>query len=277
LKHLSFLICFFFLVISAAYTQSQWFATVGVGPINYCGDLLDKHFTFKEMKLSGMAGITYQSSHHYSVNFSLMEGKIGASDSKNGPKWVNRNLSFESNIFEVAVTGEYDLFNITQIGGAFADQNPNKFTPYIFTGAGIFHFNPYTYDVSGKKVYLQPLGTEGETTPYSLWQVSVPFGIGAKYLVSSTIMLSAEINFRKTFTDYIDDVSQHQYPDTVALAASHGQEAASLSYRADELPNGHYALYAYRGNPKKKDDYYNIMIKISFQLFANSPKFYYGY
>jgi hypothetical protein len=271
------LICFFFLTVSAAYTQSQWFATVGVGPINYCGDLLDKHFTFKEMKLSGMAGITYQSSHHYSVNFSLMQGKIGASDSKNGPKWFYRNLSFESNIFEVAVTGEYDLFDIAQIGGAFADQNTNKFTPYLFAGLGIFHFNPYTYDISGNKVYLQPLGTEGETTPYSLWQVSIPFGIGAKYRVSNTVILSGEISFRKTFTDYIDDVSQHQYPDSVALAASHGQEAASLSYRADEIPNSPYKIWGYRGNPNKKDDYYTFTIKASFQLFTHRPKFYYGY
>ena len=250
---------------------------MGLGPINYSGDLQDKNATTKESKFSGMAGITYQSSHHYSVNFSLMQGKLGASDSKTGTKWFYRNLSFQSNIFEVAVTAEYDLINITKIGGAFADQNTNRFTPYLFAGVGIFHFNPYTYDMSGKKVYLQPLGTEGETTPYSLWQVSVPFGFGAKYLVSSTVMLSAELSLRKTFTDYIDDVSHFHYIDTVLLAATHGQEAASLSYRADEIPNNHYAFYGYRGNPKKNDDYYTFTIKASIQLFANRPKFYYGY
>jgi len=250
----------------------------GIGPINYVGDLRDKRFTTTGMKLNGALGITYQAAPKMAATLTLMAGKIGATDAQNGPKWILRNLSFQSVVYEATLTGEYDYKDISQVENAFADQNPVKFTPYIFAGVGLFHYNPYTYDQSGKKTFLAPLGTEGETTPYSLWQFCIPFGLGAKYALNSTTLISAEFNIRKTFTDYIDDVSHFHYLDTAALLASRGQEAASLSYRADEIPNNIYNFKdGYRGNPDKKDGYYSLVIKLSFQLFANRPKFYYGY
>ncbi len=261
----------------ASYAQSDWFINVGAGPMNYFGDLQDKKFTTVGMKYNATAGISYQASPHFVTNLSFMLGKIGASDSHNGPKWVYRNLNFQSAIFEASIVEEGDLFDITQIENAYADQNPNKFTPFIFAGAGIFHFNPYTYDQSGKKVYLQPLCTEGEATPYALWGLSIPFGVGVKYALSTTTVISAEFDVRKTFTDYIDDVSRFHYVDTAQLLAEHGPEAASLSYRADEIPNTPYKFYGYRGNPNKKDGYYSFVIKMSFKLFTHKPKFYYGY
>jgi len=265
------------MTINACYSQAEWFVSAGIGPINYVGDLRDKRFTTTGMKLNGSVDLTY-STPYISGTFSLTAGKIGATDAQNGPKWKYRNLSFQSMLYEAAVRGELNFKDITQPENAFNNENPDKFTPYIFAGVALFHYNPYTFDQSGKKVYLQPLGTEGETTPYSLWQFAIPFGIGVKYALNSTTLISAEFNVRKTFTDYIDDVSHFHYLDTVALAASHGQEAASLSYRADEIPNNLYNFYdGYRGNPHKKDGYYSVMVKISFQLFTSSPKFYYGY
>lgn len=267
-----------FAMVTAAFSQPEWFANVGIGPINYVGDLQDKRFTTVEMKFNAAAGLTYQATPHIAGNFSLTYGKLGATDAKNGAKWINRNLNFQSSFFEASVTGEADLYDITQLENAFADQNPQKFTPYIFAGVALFHFNPYTYDPAGKKVYLQPIGTEAQTTPYSLWAFSIPFGVGAKYALNNDVLISAEFNIRKTFTDYIDDVSHYHYPDTTALAASHGQEAAMLSYRADEIPGNTYNFKdGYRGNPTKKDGYYSFMIKLSYQLFTSKPRFYYGY
>ena len=50
--------------------------------------------------------------------------------------------------------------------------------------------------------------------PYKLTQVNIPLGVGLKYYASERINLSAEVLYRKTFTDYIDDVS-HNYIDPV--------------------------------------------------------------
>jgi len=277
LKRLFFLYLLL-LFAGACHSQSRWFASAGIGPINYWGDLQDKRLTTTGMQLSGAVGISYQASPHFLGNFNLTAGKLNAFDRNNGPKWRYRNLDFQSSLFEASFTAEYDLINITEPDdGNFIDDNPKKFTPYIFAGFGFFHFDPYTHDQSGKKVYLQPIGTEAQPTPYPLWQVSLPYGIGIKYAVSDNFLVSAEFNLRKTFTDYIDDVSQHQYPDTVQLLITHGQEAASLSYRADEIPNNKYRPWGYRGNPERKDGYYSFLFKASIQIFNKRSKFYYGY
>jgi hypothetical protein len=258
------------------YSQNKWFINAALGPSNYVGDLQDKHFATKNMKMNGSVGATYQFTPHFSTNLSVSLLKIGASDSKNGPKWMYRNLSFKSLIFETAITGEFDLINIEEPDlGNDMDNNPRQFTPYLFGGVGFFHFNPYTYDTSGKKTYLQPLHTEGEIQPYALWQFCVPVGIGAKYAITDDFRVAVEFSFRKTFTDYLDDVSRHQYADTAMLRQKYGAESAALSYRANEIPNSPYKFYGYRGEPSKKDDYYSIVVKATLQIFTHRPKFYY--
>lgn len=278
MKHLILCCCFACCAFTTYSQERFWYVNAAMGPINYFGDLKERKFTPNQMQFNGSIGLTYQYTPHWAGNLSLTLGSLKASDSENGVKWFYRNLNFQSSLFEVATTVQYDLFDIQQPDeDNIAEVNPQKFTPYGFFGIGLFHFNPYTYDLSGKKVYLQPLGTEGQTTAYSLWSVSFPIGVGVKYALNKTMMVSAEINFRKTLTDYLDDVSQHQYVDTVQLLASHGPEAASLSYRADEIPNNNYKFWGYRGNPDRKDGYYSLMFKFQYQLFTRRPKFYYGY
>jgi hypothetical protein len=279
LKNFFLFIVFFLSLEMACYSQSAWFGNVAVGPINYTGDLLDKQFAFKEMKINGSLGMTYQYTPNWAFNANLIIGKIGAMDIKNGPKWYYRNLSFQTMLYEFSATAEYDFYDISQYENSFADKNPQKWTPYVFAGVGFFHFNPFAYDTSGKKVYLQPLGTEGQTTPYSLWSFAIPYGIGAKYsLGEGNTIISAEFCVRKLFTDYLDDVSKHEYPDSAALLATHGQEAVTMSYRANEIPNSPYVKEdGYRGNPFRKDGYYSFVIKVSFKLFTGRPRFYYGY
>ena len=260
------------------FSQSKWNAGIGFGGINYFRDLQDKKITTVGMQINATAGIGYQALPHLAANLNFTVGKISATDRTNGPKWYYRNLSFRSQIFEAALTVEYDIFDITPDGESNSlYESARKFTPYIFVGVGAFHYNPYTDDQSGKKVYLQPLGTEGQLTPYPLWQFCIPYGIGVKYAVTDDFLIGGEFNLRKLFTDYLDDASHFHYIDTTVLLASHGQEAASLSYRADEIPGTKYQFWGYRGNPEKKDGYYSFLIKASFRLFTHRPKFYYGY
>ncbi len=81
--------------------------------------------------------------------------KVGASDQYNNPDLVFRNLSFQSNIIEWNLLGEYTFFDITE----------KKFSPFVFAVLRVFHNNPYAYDTLGQKVYLKPLSTEGEGLP----------------------------------------------------------------------------------------------------------------
>ena len=100
----------------------------------------------------------------------------------------------------------------------------HKFRPYGVIGIGVFHYNPrgeYTApDGSTKMVDLQPLRTEGQgmsqypdRKEYSLTQINIPYGVGIRYYFSDVVSASFELVNRKTFTDYIDDISKDYIPD----------------------------------------------------------------
>ena len=136
-------------------------------------------------------------------------------------------------------------------------------TPYVFAGVAIYHFNPYTYDTSGSKVYLKSLSTEGEgfvpgRNNYNLTQFAVPIGAGVKLSLTDKINVGLEVGFRKLFTDYLDDVST-TYVDQSLLLVNRGAKAVELAYRGDELKNGslqYPAAGMQSGSAKNKDLYY---------------------
>ena len=143
--------------------------------------------------------------------------------------------------------------------------NDRWWTPYVFAGIGIFHFNPYTKDAAGKKYLLHPLSTEGEgfmpgIKNYKRTQVSIPFGLGALYSLNEDTRIGIEFVYRKTFTDYLDDVS-NVYVDQASLLNARGTKAVELTYRSDEVQAGSYpAAGAHRGNLNNKDGYYYVAV-----------------
>jgi hypothetical protein len=186
-----------------------------------------------------------------------------------------RNLSFYTRLTEGSLRLD---FNLKDVPETF------KFTPYAFAGVSIFHFNSYSY-LANNKVYLQPLGTEGQglpeypgRKPYMLTQFAIPFGAGLTYALSNSIMVSSELCFRKLFTDYLDDVSKLRYVDTAILREEAGDLAAKMSFRSDETNNPfRFSNKLKRGNPKKKDTYYTAVIKLSFSInngsFSNNGQY----
>lgn len=264
------------LLISFYHAGAQTYLTGGIGIMNYNGDIQKPGITFNQARPTITLGANFLIDDHFSVTGSLTQGWIGADDAKS--KWPRRNLSFKSNVFDIAFTVEYDLFdlnhtdfeNINYVGSG----GPTRITPYAFAGIGLFHFNPYTFDSSGEKHFLQPLGTEGQGLAqypdrdfYKLWQINIPFGLGVKYAVSDRLLLSAEFGYRKAFTDYMDDISSYDYADTTILREARGAKTAELSIRAYELKNSDYNMEdEYRGNPTKNDNFYTCLIKINFLL-----------
>src|SRR4030095_16932054 len=141
---------------------------VGVagGLANYNGDLLDKLYAKK--LTNGFIGFTahYELQDQLLIRAAFNFARVDGSDAYSNKDVLRlRNLQFESAISEFSVVGEYYLFNLYE----------KRFSPYGFIGLGIFHFNPYSHDSNGRKVFLKPLSTEGQgiypnKTPYSLWQ-----------------------------------------------------------------------------------------------------------
>lgn len=223
---------------------------------NYLGDLQEKSVTLEQSNRAFGIGASYDLTRHWSLRAGFAAGKIEADDKANtAASLQQRNLNFHSSIREFHVMAQYD----------FLDLRYHKLTPYVFGGLALYHFNPYTYDSLGAKIYLRPLSTEGQGLAaypgrknYRLTQLALPFGAGVKLRLRDNITVSYELGLRKLFTDYLDDVSS-TYVDQAALLAAKGGTAVAMAYRGGELKNStaaYPAAGAIRGNPRLKDWYY---------------------
>lgn len=263
----------FFLFPSILSAQQRFHVTLFGGFSNYQGDLQDKRFTLDESNGAFAIGLKYDVTSHVAVRTNFTYGRIEGNDKLNKPSLQVRNLSFQTKIVELNLLGEYTVFDLSQ----------KRFSPYIFGGVAAFRFNPYAYDTLGNKLFLKPLSTEGQgltgyadRKPYKLTQFAIPFGAGIKYRINDNAVLGYELGFRKTFTDYLDDVSK-TYVDPVVLAAERGAKAVEMSYRGGELKTGNPAYPAagtIRGGSQLKDWYYFTGITLSIGI--NNGKSFFG-
>lgn len=243
------------LACSAQETDNTASLSLFAGVINYQGDMNPNSFTFSHSNFS--AGIIARKplGPVFSLRAGIVHGRIEAADRWNRDYLKPRNLSFTTSITEAHLALEINVLDITT----------NKFSPYAYGGIALFHFNPWTTDNNGVKTFLKPLSTEGQglpeypnQKPYQLTQMALAFGGGIKFAVSETIKIGLEISQRKTFTDYLDDLSSH-YTDRDVLLMAKGPKAVELAYRGDELPGGNPLFPTHgeqRGTPSEMDWYY---------------------
>jgi len=213
-----------------------------IGTSNYIGDL-DPASNFlapalKFTRLSLGASVMHRFGPHFSARGGLTWGRVKGSDREasaptgdDAYRWL-RNLSFRNDIIELEASLVYELF-----GNNRGFQRRVNYTPYVFAGIGVFYHNPKT-KYNGEWVALRKVGTEGQAKDgvgvdgfYSSIQPSIPFGIGFKYKFSMVADISFEVGWRKTFTDYLDDVGgfyvdHHDFDD--------GSLAQALSDRSRE-------------------------------------------
>ena len=190
-----------------------------------------------------------------------------------------RNLDFKSTVLEGYVALE--LFP-TMLFRRNTEYEP-KLRPYGLIGVGVFHFNPKgsLTDAAGNKTWyeLKQLRTEGQgmseypnSKPYKLTQINIPIGAGLKYYASERVNLSTEILYRKTFTDYIDDVSG-KYIDaknfSKYLSASDAALATKLSDKVIPIiypGQGRFPAGNQRGDTKNGDTYFSLVLKLGIRL-----------
>lgn len=266
-----FLILLFFL--PSVLSAQQWKRyrkeyVYGIGATNFLGDLGGGNTTAQKFifdieptltRPAASVGYRYRLTRHTSVKGGIFYG-IARGDDKLTTEIArnNRNLHFRSNIFELSGQYEFSFINERQghryqIKGVKGWKNIN-IQSYFFAGLGIFYFNPKA-QLDGKWHSLQPLGTEGQGLPgerkkYSRINIAVPFGIGFKYGISRTMTIGLEYGPRKTFTDYIDDVSSTYYDKSVILDAK-GEKAAYFADPSSGANPGFTAVGERRGKPGK--------------------------
>ncbi len=240
MKVLKFFLVISILLVNSREVLSQFrngYFSVGasVGATNYLGDL-DDDFTFKFTRPGlGFHG-AYRFNPFMTARLGFFQGWAEATDERSNDVARNqRNLSFKTPITEVSAVLKFDFIPTDR---SFY-YRPN-FTPYVFGGVAVFSFNPQA-ELNGEDIELQPLGTEGQflpdpndefPDPYRLTQISIPLGVGVRFKLARNWDLEVETGFRKTFTDYLDDVSS-LYPDLEELRAQN-PTAAILSDRLDQ-------------------------------------------
>lgn len=235
------------------------YSEVGIqfGLSNYVGELSENKMKGEGYgTLIGVFG-RYNFTKHLSAKVSLSKGTLSGDDRyAKSVSIKERNLNFRSDILEFAFVGEYNLapYNI---------RSKETGVPYLFAGIGVVHFNPQA-QMRGSWYDLQPMKTEG--VPYSRYTVAVPFGIGMKFNISYKVNFGFEFGARKTFTDYLDDVSG-KYIDVIEMRKHHPVVAA-LAYRTPELTGsfGENPLGTERGNPENQDWYFFGGITVSINL-----------
>ncbi len=191
-----------------------------------------------------------------------------------------RNLDFKTTILEGYLAAEiYPTMWLYRN----SEYEP-RLRPYGLVGVGVFHFNPkgsITDAATGDKTWyaLQPLRLEGQgmpeypySKPYKLTQINIPLGAGIKYYASERINLSAEVLYRKTFTDHIDDVSS-KYIDPAMYTKYLSPTDAALAYKLSDKSVGiiypgmtRYPANTQRGDTKDGDTYFSVVMKVGIRL-----------
>lgn len=198
-----------------------------------------------------------------------------------------RNLDFRSNIAEAYIAAEVYPLSLLHMG--YPDYKP-RFKPYGVIGVGAFKFNPQgsLTDNNGNVTWhdLKPLRTEGQgfdeypdRKEYSLSQINIPMGVGVKYMLSERVNISLELLLRKSFTDYIDDVSTTYIDPNLFdkyLSAADAITARRISDKVHAIVNPNLARNEpgiQRGNPSQNDSYFTTFLKFGIRLgpvFENS-------
>jgi hypothetical protein len=242
-------------------------AEIGVflGGSYYIGDINPLVHFGPMTKPAAGAVFRYNFNQRLALRANGFFGTIQADDAiASSTSQQQRNLNFKSKVTEFSVQAEFNFLEY-RIG-----DERKKFTPYIFAGIGAFNFNPVaTYN--NYSYTLQPLGTEGQgldggpRKKYKLTQISIPFGVGIKTNLAKRIGIAIEWGIRKTFTDYLDDVSTNYY-DPVKLAAARGAVSAVASDPSVGTDPNYTNVGRQRGNPTTKDWYAFAGIVLTLKL-----------
>lgn len=271
MKKTVFPFIFFFLLSTVSFGQSdngtvqdgEFGVTLGLA--HYFGDINNRG-AIDRPKLAVGAFYRKQFGNYISMRIMGHYAALGYSDIYSPNEFQQkRNLSFNTNIYEIALTGDFNFFKF------IPSDRYHSFTPYATLGIGAFSYDPYAY-YQNEKVYLRPLNTEGQTfyedrKAYSTMALCFPIGFGVKFALSEKLNLSFEVTHRFTNTDYIDDVSTtyigiDKFPDP-----SSGKSLAGLmqdrSYVSGE-PIGVEGRQ--RGFSKQKDQYLIAEVGVSFNI-----------
>lgn len=278
---------------SSRWKRMRYEVYYGLGATNFLGELgganregtnFVRDLEFNMTRALVQVGLRYRILEALSTKIMFSYGRLKGDDQLTMEMYrSNRNLHFRSPIIEFSGQLEYSIirerqghrYNLRRVRG----MKGFKTNTYFFVGFGGFYFNPRGF-YEGKWYSLQPMGTEGQglvptRKPYSRFSMCIPYGIGFKYGLNRRWNIGLEFGARKTFTDYIDDVSTTYYDNTL-IRNERGDLAAYFADPSDAAHPTWTAAYQQRGDAKDKDSYMFLAINLTYKLHTTRqglPKF----
>lgn len=271
----------------------KWEMCFGIGASNFLGDLGGanqigtnglKDLEVITTKPALSVNARYRKGRYLGYKAGFSWGQVSGWDGYTTERYRNnRNLHFKSHIVEFSFMTEFFITK-ERSGHVYRYKNLKGWRNvdaqiYFLVGVGGFWFNPKA-NYNGTWIELQPLGTEGQgykpgTRKYSKYSVCVPFGIGMKYALDRRWSLGMEIGMRKTFTDYIDDVSTVYY-DPAEIAANNPVLTQAAVYFANpSLGNvtaannegiDPTAIGQQRGDATDNDAYMFVFVTVNYKI-----------
>jgi hypothetical protein len=186
-----YIICLFLLPLKSLSQNFSHEIGLFAGTSYYMGDLNSQNVFFQ---LGPAVGALYKFNFNprYAFRIGATYTELRGSDSKSKNLYQQtRDHSFHTPLVELSSILEFNFF-------PYIPEGRYEFlSPYVFVGAGA-------------------LAMPAANNPVSIQGV-IPFGIGVKYAINHRLGLSAEWSYRKTFTDYIDQLSENEYTETPSL------------------------------------------------------------
>jgi len=262
--------------------KSQWLWDYGgrVGASNYLGDIGGKEQTRRDfvadMKLAktrwdGGVFVRYKYRPKLSLKAAFDYIRIEGDDKlSSNPGRMYRNFNFRNDMFDLAVTGEFFFFEDPDLGNTYRYRN--SFRAYVFGGVGGFYTNPKSF-YKGEWVKLRQYANEGYN--YKSVVLNIPMGVGFYFTFDKKHRIGFEMNYRKTFTDYVDDISGN-YPDAPPSDAySQGLVLRTLELDQQMASDnvGAYKSHTWgmkRGDQTHKDAYMTVSLSYSYVIRGKS-------
>ena len=271
---------------------------LGLGPLFFLGDLggnlgkgtyFVKDVNLPVTKMQKGIFVNYYPKEwlgfRIAANHGILEGADSLIKEKGGDESYRyvRNLHFRSTLLEAYAALEiYPTVFFEEY-----EELQGKVRPYGVIGVGMFKFKPQTqyYSPNGTSRYvdLEPLRIEGQGMSeypdrprYKLTQMEIPMGVGVKWFVKENMYIGLEVLHRKTFTDYIDDLSKDYIDPSLYdkyLTPENAVVAKVVQNR--KLGNGpanraSTFVGEERGNPKNNDTFFSSILRFGWRLFDNS-------
>ncbi len=184
------------LFVTVSFGNAQNKIEIGgfFGTSYYLGDLNpQKQFYKPSVAFGGLA--RYVLTDRYAIKGTLGAARIKGNYPDNNILFPQGNTPYSFNNFLVDGSVQME-FNFKSYDHPFIGST--NFTPYVSLGLGTTVY---------KRISIE----NGNDIKQTVFILSLPFGIGAKYKINKWIKIGAEWSFRKTFVDDLDLEEQREH------------------------------------------------------------------